>query len=226
MGRPSPGGQLLLGAYAGLVLLHAGYLESAPAFAAPWIALLLMAFAFATRATWGRIGTALWPIAIAIAIIFLLNLLRVASGTNLNGVPAHQLLGFIYAAMLYVGYVLMMREPRLEPFKGPMLYAGHITAIAAVTELIHERILQSVVWGLLALACMLWSFARRDRTVGQSSLLLFAATGVKVMLFDLSHATPLARIVSLVVLGVTFYSGGLLYQRIARQAGNPAAKAA
>src|SRR5262249_30090165 len=103
------------------------------------------------------------------------------------------------------------------PFKGLLLYAGHLTAISTIIQLIHERILQSVVWGLLALACMLWSLARRDRTVGQSALLLFAATGVKVMLFDLSHAAPLARIVSLVVLGVTFYSGGLLYQRIAKE---------
>ncbi len=209
-----------------LVLLHAGYLESAPATAAPWIALLVVALAIATRGAWSTIGSARWPLAIAIAIIFLLNLLRVVSSTNLGTVPVHQLLGFIYAAMLYFGYVLMMREPSLVTFSGLLLYAGHITAISAVIELIHERILQSVVWALLALACMLWSLARRDRTVGQSSLLLFAATGVKVMLFDLSHAAPLTRIVSLLILGVTFYSGGLLYQRIAKEAGGPAAKTA
>lgn len=226
LGRTSPGGQLLLGSYAALVLLHAGYLESAPASAAPWIALLLVALAFAARGAWGTIGSALWPLAIAITIIFLLNLLRIVSGSGLEAVPAHHLLGIIYAAMLYGAYVLMMQEPRLEPFKGLLLYAGHITAISAVIQLIHERILQSVVSALLALACMLWSLARRDRTVGQSSLLLFAATGVKVMLFDLSHAAPLIRIVSLVVLGVTFYSGGLLYQRIAREAGSPVAKVA
>jgi hypothetical protein len=226
LNRPSPGGQLLLGTYAALVLLHAGYLESAPASAAPWIALLLVALALAARGAWGKARGALWPLGIAIAIIFLLNLLRIVSATNLNSVPAHQLLGFIYAAMLYGGYLLVNQEPSFEPFKGLLLYAGHVTAISAVIQLVHERILQSVVWGLLALACMLWSLARRDRTVGQSSLLLFAVTGVKVMLFDLSHATPLTRIISLVVLGVTFYSGGLLYQRIAREAGTPAAKAA
>ena len=58
------------------------------------------------------------------------------------------------------------------------------------------------------------ALAQRDRLVGQSSLLLFAATAVKVMLSDLHGAAPLARIVSLLVLGVTFYVGGLLYRRI------------
>jgi len=32
--------------------------------------------------------------------------------------------------------------------------------------------------------------------------------------YDLGGASPLTRIVSLVVLGVTFYAGGLLYQRM------------
>jgi uncharacterized membrane protein len=43
---------------------------------------------------------------------------------------------------------------------------------------------------------------------------VFAATAGKVLLYDLSGAPPVARIVSLVVLGVTFYFGGLLYQKM------------
>ena len=37
---------------------------------------------------------------------------------------------------------------------------------------------------------------------------------VAVVLYDLGGASPLMRIVSLVVLGVTFYVGGLWYQRM------------
>jgi len=39
------------------------------------------------------------------------------------------------------------------------------------------------------------------------------------MLFDLSGAAPLARVVSLVILGVTFYVGGMLYQRMLKAGG-------
>ena len=51
--------------------------------------------------------------------------------------------------------------------------------------------------------------------LGQSSLLVFGATAGKVLLYDLSGAQPLARIISLVVLGATFYVGGMFYQRLA-----------
>jgi hypothetical protein len=56
--------------------------------------------------------------------------------------------------------------------------------------------------------------ARHDPLLGQSSLLVFAATAGKVLLYDLNGAPPVARIASLVVLGVTFYFGGLLYQKM------------
>jgi len=87
-------------------------------------------------------------------------------------------------------------------------------------HLIHEPMLQSVAWGLVALTCLGWSLSQRDRLLGQSSLLVFGATAAKVMLYDPSGAAPLARIVSLVILGVTFYGGGMLYQRMLR-AGEP-----
>jgi uncharacterized membrane protein len=44
--------------------------------------------------------------------------------------------------------------------------------------------------------------------------LIFALSAIKVMLFDLSGATPLVRIASLAVLGVSFYLGGWLYKKI------------
>jgi len=95
-----------------------------------------------------------------------------------------------------------------------LLYAGHISAMAAALHFFDVPIVQSAAWGVLALACLGVSLARHDRLLGQSSLLVFAATAGKVLLYDLSGAHPVARIVSLVVLGVTFYFGGLLYQKM------------
>jgi uncharacterized membrane protein len=79
---------------------------------------------------------------------------------------------------------------------------------------LDEPIVESAVWGVLALACLGVSLWQRDRVLGQSSLLVFAAAAAKVLLYDLGEAPPLIRIVSLVVLGVTFYVGGLWYQRM------------
>jgi len=214
--RSSPGGQLLLGSYAALVLFHAGYLESVPSSAGPWVALALLGLALASRRWWDAAGVGLRPLLLAVAVTFVINFVRVVTGIHVDAVPGHKVLGLLYAAMLYLGYALTRDEPRQQGFSAPLLYVGHLTAMAAVLQLISERILQSVAWGVLALACMGWALARRDRLVGQSSLLIFAATAVKVMLYDLEGAAPLPRIVSLIVLGVTFYVGGLFYRNLSR----------
>lgn len=67
---------------------------------------------------------------------------------------------------------------------------------------------------LLAVGCIGFSLRFSDKLLGQSSLAVFAATAGKVLLYDLSGASPVTRIIGLVVLGVTFYFGGLLYQRL------------
>jgi uncharacterized membrane protein len=198
------------------VLFHAGYLESVPASAAPWVALALLALAFLSRGWWPAAGLGLRPLLLAVGVAFVINFVRVVTGTHLEGVPGHKVLGLLYAAMLYIGYGLTRSEPRQQGFSAPLLYVGHLTAMSAVLQLISERILQSVVWGVLALACMGWALARRERLVGQSSLLIFAATAVKVMLYDLEGAAPLPRIVSLIALGVSFYVGGLFYRNLSR----------
>ena len=86
--------------------------------------------------------------------------------------------------------------------------------MAAAMRLLHEPIIESVAWGALAIGCLGLSLYVKDKLMGQSSLAVFGATAAKVLLYDLSGASTIARIIGLVVLGVTFYVGGLLYQRL------------
>ena len=123
-------------------------------------------------------------------------------------------LAIAYALQLYLGYYFSLSRDALRGWCGMMLYGGHVCIMAAALHLFSERIVESAAWGVIALACMSLALWRRDRLLGQSSLFVFGAAAVKVMLYDLGGASPLARIVSLVVLGVTFYIGGLLYQRL------------
>ena len=50
--------------------------------------------------------------------------------------------------------------------------------------------------------------------LGQSSLLVFAASVFKVLLYDIAMAAPLIRIASLLVLGASLYLGGWLYKKV------------
>lgn len=212
--RPLPGGEFLLWAYVAVVLFHAGYVESVPHAWAPWVAFAAVPVIAVATLRQGAGIRASWPIWVAVGVIFAINYLRIVFDTDLRSVPGRSALAIVYALELYLGYYFIRNRESVKGYAALVLYAGHISAMAAALHLLDERIVESAAWGVLALACLGLSLWQRDRVMGQSSLLMFGATAVKVLLYDLGGASPLTRIISLVVLGVTFYAGGLLYQRM------------
>lgn len=215
LARPLPGGELLLWCYLALVLFHAVYLETWPRAWAPWAPVILLpAAAWVTvRASLAAAGPR-WVMWGTVGAIFILNYVRVVAGFRLGAVAGGSAVALVYAALLYAGYALVARRAGLREVKLLLVYAGHLSAMSAAVQLLDTAIVQSTAWGLLALACLVLSLRSGDRRLGQSSLLVFAASAVKVLLFDLAGAQPIVRIVSLVVLGATFYVGGWFYQRL------------
>ena len=214
LARPLPGGEFLLWAYIALVLFHAGYVESVPDAWAPWVAFAAVPAIAVVTMRHGTGMQASWPIWVAVGVVFAINYLRIVFDADLRQIPGRSALAIVYALQLYLGYYFIQQRDSLKNFAALVLYAGHICAMAAALHLIGERIVESVAWGVLALACLGLSLWQRDRVLGQSSLLVFGAAAAKVLLYDLGGASPLTRIVSLVALGITFYLGGLLYQRM------------
>jgi len=209
-----PGGELLLWCYAALVLFHAGYIESVPREWGPWVAFILVPLvAMVSIRSDDGLGSR-WPIWIAIGIIFTVNCLRIIFNADIDNVPARQLLPVVYALLLYIGYWFCRQKDLLGGATALLLATGHICAMAAAMRLLHEPIIESVAWGVLAIGCLGLSLYVKDKLMGQSSLAVFGATAGKVLLYDLSGASTIARIIGLVVLGVTFYVGGMLYQRL------------
>ncbi len=205
---------LLVGAYVALALFHAGYMELLPDAFAPWIALLVLpAVGFYLRA-FGNTATVIWPMRALIAVIFALNYLRVIGEARIDAVPAHQLLALLFAAELYVAYFLTKRLSALKSLALPALYLGHVALMRAAVQIFDGQLVVSFAWGVIALTCLALAFKTRDKLLGKSSLLIFAASAAKVMLFDLSSATPLVRIGLLVILGVTLYVGGWMYRKV------------
>jgi len=219
LNRPLPGGEFLLWAYVALVLFHAGYLEIVPDRWTPWVAFVAAPVVAVLTLRGGAPIGAKWPIWLGVALIFSLNYVRIVFDADMRGIPGRQFLAVAYALQLYLGYCFSLSREALQRWGGMMLYGGHICIMAAALHQFSERIVESAAWGVIALACMGLSLWRHDRVLGQSSLFVFGAAAVKVMLYDLGGASPFARIAGLVVLGVTFYIGGLLYQRLLAKAG-------
>ncbi len=95
-----------------------------------------------------------------------------------------------------------------------LLVGGHLAAIAAAVHIFDNRVMVSFAWGSLALACLLLALQFKDKLLGKSSLLIFAISAGKVLIYDLSSSAPLVRIGTLLVVGCSLYLGGWLYKKI------------
>ena len=218
LGKELEGGRMLLSSYVALVLVHAGYIESVPAHWAPWAGLVVIPLVAAYAVLRGDMrapGTPLW---IAVGLIFVVNYLHLFMGNTLMSgaqeVPAHDALALFYAAELYLAYYFTRENTDIEGMGLVSLYAGHIAMMSWAIQFFDSRFYVSLFWGALALGCLTLSLLKRDKILGQSSLLIFAASILKALLYDIAHATPLIRIASLLVLGFSLYLGGWLYKKV------------
>jgi len=223
LGDDARAGEQIVATYTAIVLLHAGYIELLPDGWGAFTGVIITAvFALVAlkESSWLR---RFWPISVAAAIVAFLGYARLTTGLDLDDVIAWRALIPIYAAILYAAY-WMLRSRETAPITVfACLYFGHLIVMAGAVHFTESRFVISVVWGLLAVAALIISMTTGDRRLGRSSLLVFAAFAAKVLLFDLSGTAPLMRIGCLVVLGVTMYVGGLLYQKIDRFGTTPRA---
>jgi hypothetical protein len=208
------GSKWLLAAYCALVLLHAGYLESVPDGWGPWVALLLIAMAGTYLFRRREPGLLNGPIGWVIGVIFAGNYVRLVSGFEAGNVPASDFLLILYAVQLYTGYYFIRKEAGLSRYAPLMVYGGHIAAMTAALYVLDSRFTVSITWGVLALGCLLLALRVKDKSLGQSSLLIFGVSAIKVFALDLAGATPAIRIACLAALGVSLYLGGWLYRKI------------
>ena len=220
LGEDLPGGRMLLSAYVALVLVHAGYMETVPARWAPWVGLLLFPLVGMYAAIRGNVKAPGIPLWLAISLIFIANYLQLVMGYSLWSarsivpVPGQDFLALGYAVELYLGYYFLRKTAGKNDIGNIALYAGHIAFMVWALHFFDSRFVVSLVWGMLALGCLMLSLQRRDKVLGQSSLLVFAASVFKALLYDIALAAPLVRIASLLVLGASLYLGGWLYKKV------------
>lgn len=130
--------------------------------------------------------------------------------------PAPRLALAVHAGLLYAAYFL----PRIAlpgSLGAGVLYGAHGATMLLLLRVLDGALAVSIAWAALAIAMMLLALRRADRGLGQSALVIYGASALKVLLFDLSGTSPTIRIGVLVVLGISLYAGGWLYQGLQRR---------
>jgi len=214
MSASSEAGAMLVAAYAALVLFHAVYIDLIPFKYAPWFALGMLAALGAYGVLGGSVKRWMIPFSVVIGLMVVASFLQLSIGYEITDVPAAALLGLLFAAALYMGYATISDEDSFAWIRTPLLYAAHVAAMLTVSRVVDASLLVSVLWGMIAIGSLLAALMLRDKILGQSSLLIFALSGMKVLVYDLAGSPAPVRIGTLVVLGVSLYLGGWLYQKL------------
>lgn len=211
-------GAFLASSYCAAVTAHILAFDWLPVAWLPWAALLAPLAGLALAPAFRDTPQALLPIRVVAGIVFAVGLLVAVINDPAQPVPLPEGILFAYAAALYLGYTLARRlgDRGSEGTNIALLYAGHVSAMLAASRALDSGFTISLAWAILAIAVLLLALRYRNRDLGRSSLLVFAVSAGKVLLLDLDGSNSVLRVLSLVVVGISLYAGGWLYQRMFR----------
>ncbi len=213
--------------FCALVLFHAGYLELLPERVEPWLAVVLFASLPVLSKRLELKGKHM-VIGGLILIVFIINYAKVVYLPTQGATMVEWLaLNLLFFGCLFAFYgrsvfqagkaianewLILLLLADAQALLGLSRLAEQLAIVVGIAPM--TRFLVSAFWGLFALGMLIWSKTRLDRLLARSSLFIFAVAIGKVLLFDIGTAGALARIFSLLTLGVVCYVGGYLYRHI------------
>lgn len=203
----------IVGAYCALVIFHAGFVDLLSDSQGIWIVLVATPLC-----AWLALRGKELP-AVAIPFVYLAGVLFVFnfSRTLLDAGPLVQshstLVGLLFTLELYVAYFLSRRRLGNSPWPAVALFGAHIYLMRLAFHELPNPFAVSFAWGAFGITTLVLAYGLRNKLLGQSSLAIFFACVFKVLMFDLSDATPLLRIGSLVAVGISVFIGGLIYKK-------------
>ncbi len=223
----------LVNAFGALVLVHALYLNAVGEAWRPGVGLAGCLVLLALPRAVPRLRGAFWPYTWAALFLFAAGYLQLLWDWEERGTALGTALALLYPLGVYAAY---FREPPDSPrLRRPLLLAvGHLQLLAACGLLVYrllpgsgtvERLWLSFAWALVGTCALVAAKLRRDTLLARSALGIFALFAGKVLLFDLSEASPLVRVGCLAVLGVSLYAGGWIYRRLGSPEARPAPRA-
>jgi len=201
-------------AFTAISLAHSVFLEIIPDSTKPLFALLLaVAMVFSNRF---GIGSPTWRFAqfVGFGVIAFGALLTFLLEVSLNKQIAYNgAYGVIALLILAFGFVQQTSGASM------LLGFAHLEMLCALYRLSLKftsggALFVSVSWGVYAWVILLWAHSRKDRSIGQSAVLILSAVSLKAALYDMTQTGSLIRILSLLAAGLLLYACGWIYNRM------------
>lgn len=208
--------QLLVTAFVTLACFHSIYLELLPGTLRPWLlplALFTIAFPPTGADTAKKLREAFPVPAIAIGAIIAIEYMeilgRLVDETFLYPLPV----AFVSLASIWA---VLTREKQ-EDFGWMLLGTAHILAMFSFYRLTYDynSLAVSATWLIYAVCVIAFAFMRHDEDMAKSALLVLSIAAGKALIYDVSSAPPVVRILCLLLTGIVLYISGMLMRRIA-----------
>jgi uncharacterized membrane protein len=207
--------------FAALVLLHSLYFkltpdEGKPAFSLALAALLALAYRRPLHSFW-RLPLRVAMLAVGYGAILTFSP-DFSRGLTLAYHFSYGLVALLLAAAVFGA--ASGREARGEATAGALLLGfGHVEMLCGLYQLSRNvamsgSLFVSLTWGSYALLVLLYGYARRDRVVGQSAVLILAAVSLKAAFYDVLQTGSLARVLSLLASGALLYGCGWIFRQM------------
>lgn len=213
-------GAVLVSYYCSWVAVHAIFFGEINQHWLPWAVLCTPLIFLFVASRLSQNPKAMMPVTLACVALFLIGYAMLLGDILMDArldTPQPTLALFIYVILLYGIYYHQSRQPNAPTASILMLYAGHLAFIACLVDWVKQDIYLSAIWAIYGVALLLGAITIKDKALGKSALLIFSAAALKVLLFDLSGSNSMLRVLVLLVLSVSLYLGGWLYQSLVQE---------
>ena len=95
-----------------------------------------------------------------------------------------------------------------------LLYLASVGVVTAAGATLTGQTLLSVLWALAGVGALICGLRLDDRALRQGALVLLGVTIAKVFLYDMSSLDSMARVGSLIGLGLLLLCGAFAWQRM------------
>lgn len=202
--------------FASLVLFHSLYLELTPD---NWKPLVSLGIAGTLALISDRVkGSAwAWPCFVALGVVAYGAALSIGGDLGERELTTY---GFLYGFLALAFALFKEKNFSARGSTFPLLLGfAHIEVMLALYRLSRlvsfgGALFVSVTWGLYALAVLGFSMQKKDRTLGNSAILILIAVCLKGTFYDLWNTSSLVRVLSLLFAGLVLYACGWIFQRM------------